>query len=55
MTDATIWLASIAAGFILFKMLRRRPLSGQPASSDYETELNEILNNDKYKVKGRFE
>ncbi len=49
----TIWIVSFAAGFLLFRILTRRP--SKPAVSDYEREINEILTDDKHKVKGRFE
>lgn len=55
-TDTTtLWIASLAAGFLLFKILTRRPKAAAPSASDFDAEMNEILTNDKYKVKGRFE
>jgi len=52
-TDLAVWVASAVAGFILFRLLTRK--SHVPTISDYETEINDILTNEKYKVKGRFE
>ena len=52
-SDLALWVISAMAAFLLFRLLTRRP--SVPAVSDYEAEIHDILTNEKYKVKGRFE
>ncbi|HLD97119.1 MAG TPA: hypothetical protein VI934_02135 [Candidatus Nanoarchaeia archaeon] len=49
-----IWIISAVAAYLFYKWMFGRAVKGQPLNR-YETEIEEILTSDKYKVKGRFE
>ena len=53
MSMETIWAWMVVAGaglYVLYRVLTRFAVD-----SEYQRELNEILNDEAYKVKGRFE
>ena len=49
-----IWIVSAAAAYLFYRWLFGARDRVQSVSR-YETEIEEILTSDKYKVKGRFE
>ena len=48
-------LVWIVAGVISYIIYRKFFSEQRPAATAYDTQINEILTSDKYKVKGRFE
>lgn len=47
-----VWMAFGVAAFVVYKWLSARQAA---PVTPYERDLNEVINSDKYKVKGRFE